>query len=197
MPWPTREMVGILMPSTWTVDEFELLPEGDGIRYEILDGELVMSAAPATEHQRISRRLGYLLYQALELTGLAEVFNAPFDVELARDSVVEPDLVVIRSEHAERITRKRLVGPPDLVVEILSPSTAPRDLETKLRLYARHAIPSYWIVDPERRQVVEFVLDGECYRLSCTVEEDEVFAPRRFPELQIALVEIFNPPRER
>lgn len=197
MPWPTRDMVGKLVPSTWTVDELELLPEGDGIRYEILDGELVMSAAPVTEHQRIVGRLFVLLYRALVESGCAEVFSAPFDVELARTSVVEPDLVVIRKEHAERLTAKRLVGAPDLVVEVLSPSTAPRDLETKLRLYARHRIPCYWIVDPEQRELVEYLLEGDGYRLSCTVVEDEVFTPRRFPELSIPHAAIFKPPPSR
>jgi Uma2 family endonuclease len=190
-------MVGQLVPSTWTVDDLELLPEGEGVRHEILEGELVMSAAPVTEHQRIAGRLFVILYRALVESGHAEVFSAPFDVELSRSSCVEPDLVVIRAEHADRITAKRLVGAPDLAIEILSPGTASRDLVTKLKLYARHGIPCYWVVDPDRRELVEYLLEGEAYRLSCTVGEEECFTPRGFPELSIPLRALFNPPAPR
>jgi hypothetical protein len=62
-------------------------------------------------------------------------------------------------------------------VEIVSPSTAPRDLETKPRLYARHGIPSYWVIDPERRELVEYMLEGNAYRLCCTAREGETFVP--------------------
>lgn len=194
MPWPTPEMVGTLVPSTWTVDEYEHLPN-DGMRYEILDGELAMTPAPSTEHQRISRHLQFLLYRALELTGRAEVFDAPFDVELDRENLVQPDLVVVLAEHRDRLTPRRLVGPPDLAVEILSPSTAPQDLETKLRLYARFGVTGYWVVDPERRELVEYLLEGNAYRLVATARAGETFVPRVFPDLSIRLDELFAGPR--
>ena len=190
---PTKEDIGQVVPSTWTVEEYELLPD-DGIRYEILEGELAMTPAPTTEHQRISRRLQFILYGALEQTGRAEVFNAPFDVQLDDASLVQPDLVVILEEHRDLLTERRLVGPPDVVVEILSISTARHDKTTKMRLYARFGVPSYWLVDPEQKRLLEYVLDEGSYRLSAVVEQEDSFCPRSFPGLEIPLTEVFRGP---
>lgn len=177
----------------FTVKDYERLPD-DGVRYEILDGVLVMTPAPSTEHQRISKRLHSILYQAIELTGRGEVFYAPFDVELDRTNLVEPDLVVILADHLDRLTPKRMVGPPDLVVEILSPSTASRDRGDKLAIYAKFGVRHYWIVDPVRRKLHEHVLEGESYRVVCTASDGEVLRPRAFPEVAIDLTRVFNPP---
>ena len=126
----TKQDEGRLFDTRWTVHDYELLPD-DGKRYEILDGTLNVNAAPNTRHQRISRRLLYALYEAIEIPGQGEVFDAPFDVELDERTIVQPDLVIVLAEHSDRVTEKRLVGPPDVAIEILSISTAEHDRSSK------------------------------------------------------------------
>jgi len=96
----------------------------DGLRHEIIDGSHFMTPAPSTRHQTVSKRLQYQIYTRVELAGLGVVFTAPVDVQLSDHDIVQPDLVVVLAEHSERITPTKLNGPPDLIVEILSPSTA-------------------------------------------------------------------------
>lgn len=141
-----------------TSDDLLQTPEGDGIRYELLGGELFVSASPAKRHTWILARLARLLGNHVEQRGLGEVFGSPIDVRLTKFDVVVPDIVFIRSERFHLFGEHFLDGAPDLIVEILSPSTRVRDRTDKLRLYARFGVPEYWIVDPESSGITVFVL---------------------------------------
>jgi Uma2 family endonuclease len=145
-----------------TVDDFDALPE-DGIRYELIWGELYMSPAPGTKHQRFSRELLEQINGFLKSNGMGEVLAAPFDVQLDEINIVEPDLVAYRADRSEIITDKRIVGSPDLCIEILSPSNRSQDVVKKRVLYARFDVPEYWIVDPEQEQITVHVLEGRNY----------------------------------
>lgn len=138
--------------SKLTYDDLLRLPD-DGLRHEIIDGEHYVTPAPVTKHQRISRELLYLLVQFLKEHPLGEVFDAPFDVVLSMFDVVEPDLVYLSNERASLLTEKNLQGPPDLVVEILSPGTSRRDLGIKRDLYERAGVLEYWTIDPDRDEL--------------------------------------------
>ncbi len=135
----------------------------DDERYELLDGELVMVPAPSTGHQRIDTRLGALLHVFVNEKDLGEVFHAPFDVVLSETDVVQPDLLFISNERAYIITPANARGAPDLVVEILSPSTATRDRTRKRALYARYGVREYWLVDPDTRTVTVLLLDDGAF----------------------------------
>ena len=139
-------------PATW--EDVERMPD-DGNRYEFIGGRLYMTPAPVTRHQRVSKRLQLALVRLLEETGHGEVFYAPCLVEFPGTSDrVQPDLLFVSNERQGIITEKLMLGAPDLVVEILSPSTAHRDRGIKLDLYARCGVREYWIADP-----VEDVVD--------------------------------------
>ena len=126
----------------------------DGNRYEAIEGDLHMTPAPTTLHQRVSKRLTYALDRILERPGLGEVFVAPYGVEFpATGEGVQPDIVFVSRKRREIITEAGIVGAPDLVVEILSPSTAGRDRTIKLRLYERHGVREYWIVDTDENAI--------------------------------------------
>jgi len=136
------------------------LPD-DGNRYEVIEGELYVSPAPTRRHQELSKRLEYHLYRWAEVEGRrGEVFYAPFDVILADDTVLQPDLIYVREERRDRFSERGLEGAPDLVVEILSPSTRARDRGLKRETYARHGVSELWLVDPEANAVEVFRLDG-------------------------------------
>src|SRR5207247_936896 len=118
--------------------------------YELIDGEVFVAPSPDAEHQRLSVRLSYYLYGYLREQPIGEVFTAPFDVELDEDNVFQPDLLVVLSEHGQRVGR-HVRGAPDLVVEILSPSTAVRDRNVKLTTYAARGVAELWLAEPRTR----------------------------------------------
>ncbi|MFP4231138.1 MAG: Uma2 family endonuclease [Spirochaetaceae bacterium] len=143
-----------------TYEDYVHFPD-DGRIHELIDGDHYVSPAPGTGHQRVSRRIQFQLYEQLEKPGLAEVFNAPTDVHLTEIDVVQPDLAVIDLGRKHIISPKKINAAPELVVEILSDSTATRDLSLKRDLYQRAGVPEYWIVDPEANEVRPFRLSAD------------------------------------
>ena len=142
-----------------TYEEYRHFPD-DGRRHEIIDGEHYVSPVPGTRHQSVSRHIQFALYREIEETGRGYVFNAPTDLQLAETDVVQPDLIVVLAHHLEIILPSRIRGVPDLVVEILSPSTAQRDRSLKHGLYEHHGVPEYWLVDADEQVVTRFSLEG-------------------------------------
>jgi Uma2 family endonuclease len=150
----------------WTRADWEKLPD-DGNRYEVIDGVLYMSTAPSWFHQWIIQQLiRFLGFPALE-KGLAYVMQSPIGVFMPGCEPVQPDFVLILTEHASIIHDKRIFGVPDLIVEILSPSNADYDEVVKLTAYANAGVPEYVIIDPAARQL-------HLYRL----EKPGQYAPR-------------------
>jgi Uma2 family endonuclease len=147
----------------WTYADYAALPD-DGNRYEIIAGVLYTTPAPGAGHQSVSARLVTFLVTHVEFAGLGRVFAAPVDVELAPDTVVQPDIVVILSANLDRITPSRIIGAPDLVVEILSPGTAGYDRREKQDAYARAGVGEYWIDDPGAQTVELLTLEQGGYR---------------------------------
>ena len=120
-----------------------------------------MTPAPSTVHQTVSKRLQYQLYTQIELAGLGVVFNAPVDVQLTDHDIVQPDLVVVLKGRESIIAHAKINGVPDLVVEILSPSTTRSDTALKKSLYQRAGVSEYWIVDPDGREIQQYrLVDG-------------------------------------
>ncbi len=153
-------MVTAESPVKLTYEDYRNTPEDE--RYELLDGELVMSEAPRIVHQRANVKLVSRMERFVEEGDLGEVFHAPTDVVLSETAVVQPDLLFVSNERAHIITEQNIQGAPDLVVEILSPSTANRDWTIKRELYAAHGVKELWIVDPDARIVwVMLLRDGD------------------------------------
>ena len=119
-------MMTQVAPVQFTYEDFLLFPN-DGKRHELLDGDHYVSPSPRTNHQKISGNLFVLLYVFLTDHPFGEVFCAPFDVVLSNLDVLEPDLVYVSAERASIITDDNIQGAPDLVVEILSPSSRKTD----------------------------------------------------------------------
>ncbi|WP_428275113.1 Uma2 family endonuclease [Candidatus Palauibacter sp.] len=136
---------------TWR--DAQRMPD-DGNRYEVIGGELFMTAAPNFRHQKVSQRVFKELDRVLQEPGHGEVVYAPFGVEFpATDEGVQPDLLFVSNERREILGSDWIRGAPDLVVEILSPSTASHDRGIKLELYERQGVREYWIVDPDEHVV--------------------------------------------
>jgi len=152
----------------------------DGKRYEVVEGELVVSPAPSWRHQRIVQRVNRLLNRAEE-AGYGLVVAAPTDVVLADHEVCEPDLLFITRQRTGMATETHVSGAPDLVVEILSESTRKRDVTTKRRIYERYGVRFYWIVDPEEETVRVFALHEGKYPEPVTLRTGQELSCPLFP----------------
>ena len=173
-------------PIRLTYEDYVDLPD-DGRRYEILDGELEVSPAPAPKHQAVSRNLLWIVHGHVQERGLGSVYYAPIDVILTDTSIVQPDLVFIDAARASIVSRRGIEGPPDLAIEILSSWSVRRDRIAKAALYARYGIRHYWVMDPDARTLEIYEADGAQYR---SVERHEGHATVRtavFPDLEIDL----------
>lgn len=146
-----------------TYDDLAQMPD-DGKRYEVIDGELLVNPSPAKAHQRLQRRIGWL-FKSLEESDAGEVFFAPVDVRLSPYDIVQPDLLFLLPHRLEIYRPSGVVeGPPDIVVEILSPSTRSIDQIRKAALYARGGVPEYWIADPDTPSLMIYELQQGQYR---------------------------------
>ncbi len=145
-----------------TVADWLEMPERGGY-VEILHGELLVTPSPATIHQRIVGNLHLALRQHLDAERRGEVFLAPMGVVFTEDTVLEPDLIVVLSGRAGQVKEQYLEAPPDLVVEVLSPGTAGRDLQSKRAVYEAAGVAEYWIVDPHARAIEVLTLGGDTY----------------------------------
>ncbi|WP_442638269.1 Uma2 family endonuclease [Saccharothrix yanglingensis] len=154
----------------YTVEDLEGMPD-DGRRYELVDGALHVSPATGHRHQKVVSKL--IMFLGNRCPGDLEVLSAPFSVRPSPTVELQPDVLVTR---AEDVTDKLLPVAPLLVVEVLSPSTAAYDLNTKKAVYERLGVVGYWIVDPREPTLSVFELDAEgCYELVAEVKGGDAF----------------------
>ncbi len=165
-------------------------------RYELIEGELLIAPSSVTAHQRILIKLLSEIFNFITQNSLGEAFTAPYDVVLDEYNVVQPDIIFISKERAGIITEKNIQGAPDLVVEIISESTAYRDTIQKKRLYARYGIKEYWIVAPDDKIIEVYLLNDkeDAYTLLKTYLEDHVLESTVLKDLRIDLKKVFQHP---
>ncbi len=149
----------------WTYEDYCRLPE-DGWIYEVIEGELHMSPAPLTRHQKIILNLSATFWTCNNRQKFGEVLIAPTDVILpGLTAPVQPDIVIVLQKHIAIVKDERVEGVPDLVVEVLSPWNWNVDRQKKFKVYAKAGVPEYWIVDPDQRTIELYVLRGSAYHL--------------------------------
>ena len=175
----------------WTYSYYATLPD-DEYRYEIVDGVLFMAPAHNEWHQTAAGRLFRYLAAAIEDARLGRVYIAPFDVELDYRTVVQPDVLVILNAHLERITFSRIIGAPDLVVEISSPGTVGHDRTKKQRAYAQAGVSEYWVADPASRTVEVLALDHGTYRSLGVFEGKATLPTRIVPDFPVHVEQFFG-----
>ncbi|MGB8343415.1 MAG: Uma2 family endonuclease [Ktedonobacteraceae bacterium] len=174
----------------WTYEDYAAIPD-DGRRYEILGGVLYMSPSPSEKHQGIGNLLAYYLTMHVQLAGRGRVYSAPLDVELSPDDVVQPDVLVILNANREKITPSRIVGAPDLAIEILSPGSVARDYREKMDAYAQAGAPEYWIVNPDARTIEVFALENKQYRSLGVFEGPAQLPSRLVPDFPVQVKQFF------
>lgn len=173
----------------FTYQDYLQLPEGR--RYEILDGDLYMVPSPTPAHQMIASRLEFALHRHVVAADLGVVVRAPCDVLLSDADVVQPDVMFISKSRQSMIKEHNIDGAPDLVVEVLSPTTTERDRGVKLKLYERAGIPEYWLISPEARTIEVLGLSEGSYTCVGLYGAHDILSSPLLPSLQIPVQDIF------
>ena len=169
----------------------DYLNTSDDVRYELIDGDLILAPAPTTLHQRVLINLLYAIGPFVRANGLGEVFAAPTDVYLSDTNVVQPDILFIATERAHIITETNIQGAPDLVIEIASPSTEERDRSVKLQLYARFGVLEYWIAHPVNETVETLRLENGGFVPTGHYNRTDALTTPLLPGLRIDLSQVF------
>jgi Uma2 family endonuclease len=175
-----------------TYDDLQAFP-ADNFRRELIDGELIVTAAPSTRHQRVVLELGARLLAYSKEHG-GEVYVAPTDVYFSDVNVVEPDVVFVSAANVDRVEEKFIRSAPDIVVEVSSPSTRRLELRRKRELYARFGVPEYWYIDLDADRVEIYRLAEGSYALPYLLERGDVLDAPQIPGFSIALDELLGPP---
>jgi Uma2 family endonuclease len=173
-----------------TYDDYRHLPD-DSKQYQIIRGELYMTPAPTTMHQRIALKLEVKLFEFAEKNKRGEILHAPVDVVLSMTDVVQPDIVFVAKDRLNIITKNNIVAAPDLVVEILSKHTETIDREKKKELYERHGVKEYWIVDPDAEQIEQHLTEKKKLKLHSKVKGKQELTSEVIEGFSIMPEEIF------
>ena len=174
-----------------TADDLKALPDDDN-RYEIIGGELYASPSPTLWHQVLSTELSFALKRFLMEHNTGRILAAPMDVYLSQHDVVEPDLLIVLNDNLDVIKRGPWIeGAPDLIVEILSPSSIRNDWVRKSALYAMVGVKEYWIVDPSNRSIVVQSLTNGQFVQSGVYTQDTVLRSPLLEGLELDLQPVF------
>jgi len=146
----------------WTYADYCRIPP-DRMRHEIIDGRHYVSPAPSPYHQWVVAQLLHHLMGAVTDAGLGAVYTSPIDVHLGRGTLVQPDIVVLRTANRSLVGDKKITGVPDLLTEVISPSRPHLDRRTKFGRYERAGVREFWLVDPAEHTIEQFVLCGRRY----------------------------------
>ncbi len=133
-----------------TYADYKKLKEGEP--YQLINGMLVKSPSPTANHQRVIKRIAFK-FMELEEKGLGEMLFAPMDVYLSEIEVYQPDIIFVSEERLSIIEEKKINGPPDIVIEVLSPTSGYYDLRHKMKTYESFGVKEYWIIDPMEKTI--------------------------------------------
>ena len=181
----------------FTYEDYLNTPEGE--RYELIGGDLILVASSNEEHQIVSIELGSLMHYHAKAGDLGRVFHAPFDIVFSDSEVVQPDIMFISKDREDIRTPANVQGAPDLIVEILSPSSVSRDWNYKRELYAKYGVEEYWIADPVHKMISVMLLKEGVLELAGTHVEGDTVTSTALEGFSVEVSEIFGiqPPADR
>ncbi len=174
----------------WTYSHYAALPD-DGQHYEIVNGVLFMTPPPNPAHQQVAGEIFSYLRNNVKQFNLGRVFMAPIDVEIAPGDVFQPDVLLLLQPHLDRIKTSRIIGIPDLVVEVASPGTATHDRREKYDAYTNASVPEYWIADPIAHTVEVFILESGKYYSQGVFRGKAILPSKVLPEFDVRVEQFF------
>ncbi len=187
----TRAATPTIIERRWTQAEFRRLPEGPPY-YELEDGKLMVWPPRSGRHQSVVGRLCATLSNYLDDHPLGDVWLA-VEVELTPTHTYVPDLSFLLTEHLGQFADDIAIqGPPDLAVEVISPSTASRDRSQKLRTYYQAGVPWYWLVESDTLLITEYRHTADGYLVNQTAAATDEFAPALFPGLTFRMADLLG-----
>ena len=190
MDTQTAELSTKFTPDRYTYRDYLLID--DDKRYEVIRGGLIMVPAPFTIHQRVLRNIEDVLWNFVREKNLGEVLVAPTDVVLSEDIVVQPDILFISKERLDIIKEAAIMGSPDLIVEIISPSSASYDTVEKRDIYEEYGVKEYWLVFPQEKAIEVLTLEDGVYRELCKGRKTGVVRSKIIVGLEVDLKEVFE-----
>jgi len=164
----------------------------DTNQYELIGGKLILVPAPKTIHQELSGRIFRKIADFVDNNDLGKVFYAPMDVLLTENDKPQPDILFIAKERLHIITEANIQGAPDLVIEILSPSTTKWDKVEKSKLYYKHGVKEYWVVDPDGKVVEIFIPGEKNWILFQAYDDEDILVSTILTGLEISMKNIFK-----
>lgn len=164
----------------------------DEVRYQLLDGDLILAPSPTDRHQNLVGSIYFLLRQFAEQASARRIRIAPLDVVLGDNDVTQPDVLFVSNERSEIISEANIQGAPDLVVEVLSPLTEGNDRGYKRDLYGRFGVKEYWLVDPATETIEVLSSSGETLVSFAVFHRTETLLSPLLPELKIDLIPVFG-----
>lgn len=153
----------------WTYRDYYAL--NDDKRYEVIEGELIMTPAPSFKHQDVSAKLGNLIFNHVNGKKLGKVVFSPIDVVLSDDIALQPDIVYISNKNTGIIKDAGVFGPPDMVIEVISPTSIYKDMHVKKSIYEKAGIKEYWLVFPDEKVIEIFSIEKGRYELAASTEK--------------------------
>jgi Uma2 family endonuclease len=169
-----------------TYDGLRLAPD-DGLRRELLGGELYLSPAPSPLHQDIVGEIFVALRAYAKQQG-GKAYSSPIDVVFSQTDATQPDVIYLRPDRLSLIGAKYIQGAPSLIVEVMSPSSSDVDPGRKLETYAQYGVPEYWIVDPATRRAVAHAKPSGKRYLQSVASVDGVLAALTLPDLRFSIL---------
>ena len=173
----------------YTYQDYAKLPEG--APYQLINGKLIMTPAPTIYHQRLAREIFMLLMNFVKHHRLGEMFFSPIDVYLSETETFQPDIIYVSNDRLSIIGEKKIEGPPDLIIEILSPTTAYYDLRHKKQIYEKHDVKEYWIVDPIETSVEVFENKNKSFELFKKYDQSGILQSPLLEGLKVSLSKVF------
>jgi Uma2 family endonuclease len=177
----------VVQRTTFTYDGLQAAPN-DGLRRELLGGELYVSPAPSPLHQDIVREVLVVLDSYAKRHG-GKAYSSPIDVVFSQTDATQPDVIYLAADRLSLVGAKYIQGAPSLIVEVLSPSSSDVDPGRKLETYAQHGVPEYWIIDPATRTAVAHAKPSGKRYLQSVASLDGALAALTLPDLRFSILE--------
>ncbi len=174
----------------FTYEDYCLLPEDR--RYEVIDGEVFVTPAPTTMQQVVKGRLKRLIEDFVQPRQIGLVLDAPYDVVLSKFDVLQPDILFVSTERRSIIGAKHAGPAPDLVIEVLSPSTERRDRVVKAKRYAMFGVREMWLVDPDGKTIEVLVNTEDGFRRKNLYAEGDTAHSSVLPGFECRVAQIFQ-----
>jgi Uma2 family endonuclease len=176
----------------YTARDYEQMPEGPPY-YQLIGGELIRSPSPTYHHQSIILNIAERLGPFLRERNMGKLVLSPMDVHLTNEDVSQPDLIFVRKENIGLLKpNDRIRFVPDLVVEVLSPSTGSYDYSRKKRIYCEQGVREYWIIDPEDQTIEIMIKDGALYQTEAILRSPDTLRSSMFPEFSMKVEDVFT-----